>query len=72
MRIIVAIALVAVVVLAGCSTSATHHSVYFSSTIEADQDQFVMDGNVSLGQGAAPDATFENVTVVLYDEIKNY
>jgi outer membrane PBP1 activator LpoA protein len=39
-------AVVIMSILAGCSTSATHHSVYFSGTIEAEQDQFLMDGNV--------------------------
>lgn len=63
--------LVAISLLAGCSTSANSHSVHFSGTIETEGDQFVMDGNVSVGINAAPDATFENVTVVLYDETKN-
>jgi hypothetical protein len=58
------------VILAGCSTSATHHDVDFDGTIEVVDDRFIMDGNVSLGQGAAPDAMFENVTVVLYDKNK--
>lgn len=70
MRITVALAFVVLAILGGCSTSATHHDVDFDGTIEVENNQFVMDGNVSLGQGAAPDATFENVTVVLYDENK--
>lgn len=64
------IAFLLITLLAGCSTSATHHDVDFSGTIEVEHDQFVMDGNVSVGIGAAPDATFESVTVVLYDEKK--
>jgi hypothetical protein len=70
MRIAVALTFVVVAILGGCSTSATHHDVDFDGTIEVENNQFVMDGNVSLGQGAAPDATFENVTVVLYDANK--
>lgn len=69
-RITVTIALVVVTILTGCSMSATSHSVYFSGTTEVEEDQFVMDGNVSLSIGAAPDATFEEVTVALYDENK--
>lgn len=70
MRIAVVLALLGVTILAGCSTSATQHDAEFDGTIEVKDDQFVMDGNVSLTQGAAPDATFENVTVVLYNENK--
>lgn len=66
----VLMALLLVITLAGCSTSANHHSVYFSGTVEAEDGQFIMDGNVSVGIGAAPDATFDSVTVVLYDENK--
>lgn len=66
----VLLAVVVATILAGCSTSATHHDIDFDGTVEVKDNQFVMDGNVSLGIGAAPDATFENVTVVLYDENK--
>lgn len=64
----VATALLVVGSLAGCSTSANYHDVHFSGTVEVEGGQFVMDGNVSVGIGAAPDATFDDVTVVLYDE----
>ena len=64
------LATVVITILAGCSTSPSSHSVYFSGTIETEEDQFVMDGNISLSIGATPDATFEEVTVALYDENK--
>lgn len=66
----VAVVLLVVGSLAGCFTSANHHDVDFDGTIEVEQERFVMDGNVSVGIGAAPDATFQDVTVVLYDENK--
>ncbi len=55
----------------GCVTSANHHDVYFSGDIETQNGQFLMDGNVSVGIGAAPDTTLENVSVVLYNEQKH-
>jgi hypothetical protein len=64
------LATVVITILAGCSTSPSSHSVIFSGTIEAEEEQFVMDGNISLSIGATPDATFEEVTVALYDENK--
>ena len=70
MRIAVVLVLAGTGILAGCSTSANHHDVDFDGTIEVKQERFVMDGNVSVGIGAAPDATFQDVTVVLYDENK--
>lgn len=57
--------LVVVGLLTGCVTSAGYHDVDFGGKIGVDDGQFVMNGEVNVGIGAAPDYDFNNVTVVL-------
>lgn len=67
---LVAFTLLAATFLSGCTTSANHHDVEFAGDIEIQNGQFVMDGNVSVSIGAAPDTTFRNISVVLYNDHK--
>lgn len=66
-KLLSALVIVVLVLLSGCATSGSYHTVTFGEGhMEVQNGTFIMDGNVSLGTGAQPDVTFRNVSVVLY------
>lgn len=69
-KITPALIVLAVIVLAGCATSGTFHTIGFSGAIGIQDGTFYMNGSVSVGIGAAPEQTYRNVTVALYDDEK--
>jgi len=59
--------LVVILLIAGCSTSGNYHTVNIGSGgMYVENGEFRLDGNVSIGIGAQPDANFSEVRVVLY------
>lgn len=64
------IALLVVSIMTGCGTAPSHHSIDFSGTIEVENEEFVMNGNISVSVGAESDTTFDKVSIVFYTSEK--
>lgn len=56
--------------LAGCSTAPSYHDVGFDGTVTVQDNSFRMVGEVDVGSGAQPDATFTNISLVFYNSDK--
>lgn len=65
----VLVAIVAVILLAGCTfPSQSHHEIHFDGPVERVEGSFHMQGQVDISLGAAPHRNFTDVQVVLYDQ----
>lgn len=53
---------------AGCTTAGSYYTVSFGAgSMTVNNGTFTMDGEISLGTGAQPDATFANISIVFYN-----
>lgn len=66
------VAVISVLVLAGCNTGPNYHHVdHTGGEISATDGTFHMNGNIAVGIGNQPHQNYSKVAVVLYDNQKN-
>lgn len=71
-RLVLALGLVALLMVAGCTGQQEQHAVAFGGAINHTNGTFTMNGELQVVGGTAAPQTYPNVTVVLYAANKTW